>query len=138
MVNLKILSSRLAQIEKHWQKIEACNPCTYDAFLKDESLQDIVEYNLFQIINHLISLIQHIVVDEGFGFPETAYEAAEILQEKKIFVEQDLALLRKMIGFRNIIGHDYVNLNKEVVYAVLDRGKKDVGRIITKLTANFL
>ena len=111
---------------------------SYEDFLKDKNAQDIVEYNLFQIVNHLINITQHIVVDEDYGLPQTAYEASQILYTKGILDGDDLEQLRKMIGFRNIIGHDYISLNKKAVYFILTEGTEDIRRILSKITRNFL
>ena len=107
-------------------------------FLDDPVAQDIVEYNLFQIVNHLIDMVQHIVVDEGYGLPDTAYEAAEILQEKRIFKKGDAEAFKKMIGFRNVIGHDYISINKSTVYAVLVKGQKDIRTLVSRIVVKFL
>jgi len=35
---------------------------SYEAFLDNSVAQDVVEYNLFQMVNHLINIFQHTVV----------------------------------------------------------------------------
>jgi len=99
MVDKNILVGRVEQIEKHLRKIAAYRRMSLREFLRDEKTQDIVEYNLFQIVNHFIDIIQHIVVDEEYGFPQTAYEAAQILTDKKILTAKDLKIFKNMIGF---------------------------------------
>ena len=108
MVDRNVILSRTQQIEGHLAKIAPYAPLSLKKFLDDPVAQDIVEYNLFQVVNHLIDMVQHIVVDEGYGLPDTAYEAAEILQEKRIFKKGDVEVFKKMIGFRDVIGHDYI------------------------------
>ena len=137
MVNRDVLRSRIELINNHLNRILPYKGLSYEDFLKDMEAQDIVEYNFFQIVNHLISLTEHIVVDEDYGLPQTPYEAAMILRDKGVLDKGDLVLLRKMIGFRNVIGHDYVHLNKEIVYSLLKSGQKDVGQILTRITGKF-
>ena len=138
MLDKNILLTRLEEIDKHSDKISPFSELPYQEFLHDTNVQDIVEYNLFQIINHLITITQHIVVDEDYGFPQTSYEASQILCDKGIFDKNDLDLMKKMIGFRNIVGHNYLNINKEVVYFILTKGQHDIRRILSKITKTFL
>lgn len=138
MVDKNVIMSRIEQIDKHLKRISSYNKLSYENFLKDANTQDIVEYNLFQLLNHLIDIIQHIVIDEDYGFPHTAYEAGQILCDKEILDKNDLGLLKKMIGFRNIVGHDYINLDKEIVYFILTKGREDIRMILSKITKKFL
>ena len=84
MVNPSVITKRVEQIERHLERIRPFASLSHEAFLNDTIAQDVVEYNLFQIVNHLIDMFQHTVVDEEYGFPETAYEAAQILLDKGI------------------------------------------------------
>ena len=89
-------------------------------------------------MNHLITITQHIVVDEDYGLPQTAYEAAQIVFDKGILDNDDLELMKKMIGFRNVVGHNYLSINKEVVYFILTEGRQDIQKILAKITNRFL
>jgi len=137
MVNTDLVLRRIEQIENHILKITPYMRLPKEDFLKDGTAQDVVEYNLFQITNHIIDIVQHIVVDEDYGFPQTAYESSQILCDKGIFSKKDLEVLKRMIGFRNVVGHDYSSINKEIVYDILMKGKKDVQGILSKITNKF-
>lgn len=138
MVDPGVILKRAEQIEKHLERIRPFASLSYDAFLKDAMIQDVVEYNLFQIVNHLIDIFQHIVVDEEYGFPETAYEAAQVLLTKGILGEQEVEIFKQMVGFRNVVGHDYININKDVVYQILTHGEKDIRTLLTRVVSKFL
>ncbi len=138
MVNKNILTSRIAEIKIHLQRIKVYEKLTYEEFIENRDIQDIVEYNLFQIINHLINICEHIVVDENMGFPQTAYDAGEFLKKKDIWDGKDLDVFRKMIGFRNVLGHDYIDLDKKKVYEALTKGSEDIEGILKKIIGRFL
>jgi uncharacterized protein YutE (UPF0331/DUF86 family) len=138
MLDKNLLLTRLEEIDKHLEKISPFSALAYQEFFNDTNVQDIIEYNLFQIINHLITITQHIVVDEDYGLPQTSYEASQILCDKGILDSNDLDLMKKMIGFRNIVGHNYININKEVVYFILTKGQQDILKILSKITIKFL
>ena len=138
MVNPSVILKRAEQIEKHLERIRPFASLSYDAYLKDNVAQDVVEYNLFQIVNHLIDIFQHVVVDEGYGFPETAYEAAQILVMKGILVQEEAEIFKQMVGFRNVVGHDYITIEKETVYRILTHGEKEVRTLLTRIVTRFL
>ena len=138
MVNPGIILKRVEQIEKHLERMRSFASLSHEAFLDNSVAQDVVEYNLFQMVNHLINIFQHTVVDEGYGFPETAYEAAEILFKKGILSPEDVMLFKQIIGFRNMVGHDYINIDKEVVYQILTHGEKDIRALLTRMVSKIL
>jgi uncharacterized protein YutE (UPF0331/DUF86 family) len=137
MVDKNVITSRIEAIEKHLLRLNTYMRLSKEEFLADFDAQDIVEYNLFQIVNHLIDIVQHIAVDENFGFPESAYDGVELLHDKTIFSDKDCEVLKKMIGFRNIIGHDYVKVSKETVYNILTKEPDDIRNILSAITKNF-
>ncbi|MEI9478927.1 MAG: DUF86 domain-containing protein [Deltaproteobacteria bacterium] len=138
MVNPSVITKRVEQIEKHLERIRPFASLSREAFLKDTVAQDVVEYNLFQIVNHLVGIFQHTVVDEEYGFPETAYEAGQILFEKGILSKEDVEGFKQMVGFRNVVGHDYINVDKEIVYNILIHGEKDTRTLLTRIVSRFL
>ncbi len=97
MVNPGVIMKRIEQIEKHLERMRTFTPLSYEAFLDNSVAQDVVEYNLFQMVNHLIDIFQHTVVDEEYGFPETAYEAAEILFKKEILTPEDVKIFKQWL-----------------------------------------
>ncbi len=138
MVNPSVIMKRVEEIEKHLERVRPFASLSYESFMGDSVAQDVVEYNLFQIVNHLIDIFQHTVVDEEYGFPETAYEAAQILSEKGILSREDLEVFKQMVAFRNVVGHDYVKLDKRTVHNILTRGEKDVRALLTRIVSKFL
>lgn len=138
MVDPGLILKRVEQIEKHLDRIRPFASLSYDAFITDSTTQDVVEYNLFQVVNHLIDIFQHVVVDEEYGFPETAYEAAQILLTKGILGQGEAEIFKQMVGFRNVVGHDYISINKEVVYEILIHGEKDIRALLTRIVSKFL
>ncbi len=138
MVDPGVILRRAEQIDKHLDRIRPFTSVPYDAFLKDTVAQDVVEYNLFQIVDRLIDIFQHVVVDEEYGFSETAYEAAQILLTKGILGQEEAEIFKLMVGFRNVVGHDYINIDKEVVYQILTNGEKDIRTLLTRIVSKFL
>lgn len=60
MVNRNVISRRIEQIDRHLERLSPYAGTELGHFLEDSNAQDIVEYNLFQCVNHLIDMMQHI------------------------------------------------------------------------------
>jgi uncharacterized protein YutE (UPF0331/DUF86 family) len=138
VIDRLVLTRRVEEIEKHLAKIDPFAKKKLKDFLGDPITQDVVEYNLFQIVNHLINIVQHIAVDEDYGYPQTAYEAGHLLLEKGVFSEDDQEIFRRMVGFRNVVGHDYMNIDKKMVYSILTEGTQDIKGLVSKIVKRFL
>lgn len=70
-------------------------------------------------IQAIIDTVQLVVIDEGLEKPDENQEAIVFLFEKKI-ISSDLAeKLDGIVGFRNILVHEYGKIDKERVYDYL-------------------
>jgi uncharacterized protein YutE (UPF0331/DUF86 family) len=138
MIDRLVLTRRIEEIDKHLAKIEPYARHSLDDFLGDPVMQDVVEYNLFQMVNHLIDIVQHIAVDEEYGLPQNAYEAGQLLLEKGILGAEDLEIFRKMVGFRNVVGHAYLRIDKKIVHSIFMEGRKEIKDLIGKIAKKFL
>ena len=65
MVDVEVIKQRLNQLSTSINKIERFKEMSLEEFLKDDIIQDVVEYNLFIAINMMIDIATHIVVDNN-------------------------------------------------------------------------
>ncbi len=74
-----------------------------------------------------IDLANHIVACENLSKPESNSDAFRILADTD-FIEENLSKrLIRMVGFRNILVHDYLELDGELEYEVIRENKRDLG-----------
>ncbi len=119
MVNIEVIKQRLNQLSTSINKIERFKEISLEEFLKDDIIQDVVEYNLFIAINMMIDIATHIVVDNNMGIPETLGEAFNILNKEKYLNDEETKVYRNMVGLRNILSHEYINIDKKIIYSIL-------------------
>lgn len=103
MVDKSVILRRMEQIDEHLLKLFRYKSTSYDEFVKNTDIQDIVEYNLFQAINHVIDIVEHVTVDENFGNPESVQDCLPVLVDKRVIDVKTAESLRKMFGLRNFI-----------------------------------
>lgn len=67
----------------------------------------------------------HIVSERKIGIPKGSREAFKLLEEAHI-ISSDLAkTLMNMVGFRNIVVHDYQALELGILQSILEKHVKD-------------
>lgn len=57
--------------------------------------------------------------------PADAYQAFEILAQRGVLATDSLSGWRKIIGLRNALVHDYLNIDPEIIRSVIAQGYSD-------------
>jgi uncharacterized protein YutE (UPF0331/DUF86 family) len=118
MVHTAILYKRIAGIRDHLDRVRSREGLPLQRFLEDRDSQDVVLHNLQLAIQGCIDLATHIVVDEGWGLPGTYGEVFTTLCQRGL-LDADLARrLALASGLRNILVHDYLAIDLEVIHKV--------------------
>ena len=138
MVNIDVIKKRLNQLSTSLNKIERFKDVSLKEFLNDDIIQDVVEYNLFIAINMMVDIATHIVIDNNMGNPETLGEAFSILNKEKYLSDNEMKIYRNMVGLRNILSHEYVNIDKNIIYDILKNNLIDIKRFIIFVHNNFI
>ncbi|HBO16478.1 MAG: hypothetical protein UR69_C0003G0090 [Candidatus Moranbacteria bacterium GW2011_GWE2_35_2-] len=106
------------------------------AFVSDFHFFGLAERYLQLSIQTIIDLVQMIIIEEKFERPEENQEAISLLFEKKIISKKLASRLDGIVGFRNILVHEYGKIDKEKVYDYLQErivDLKDFKKEILKL-----
>ena len=114
-----MIQGRLDIIERNLQFFNEYMTMDEEQFL--ESYKDIqaVKHSLLEIIESCIDIAGHIISIRGFLRPESYADTFRVLKNEKI-IAQDLAeKLEKMAGFRNILVHNYEDIdNSRIIHFV--------------------
>lgn len=138
MVDVEVIKQRLNQLSTSINKIERFKEISLEEFLKDDIIQDVVEYNLFIAINMMIDIATHIVVDNNMGSPETLGEAFNILNKDKYLNDDETKIYKNMVGLRNILSHEYINIDKKIIYSILKNNLIDIKKFVIFVNDNFI
>jgi len=138
MVDVEVIKQRLNQLSTSINKIERFKEISLEEFLKDDIIQDVVEYNLFIAINMMIDIATHIVVDNNMGSPETLGEAFNILNKEKYLNDEETKVYRNMVGLRNILSYEYINIDKKIIYSILKNNLIDIKKFVIFVNDNFI
>ncbi|QIR15064.1 type VII toxin-antitoxin system HepT family RNase toxin [Shewanella aestuarii] len=70
--------------------------------------------------------------------PQDAYQAFEILCQQGLQPVEELVSWRKVVGLRNALVHDYLNINPEIIRSVISQGYSDNLFIFAEQGLNWL
>jgi uncharacterized protein YutE (UPF0331/DUF86 family) len=87
-----------------------------EEFLVDEDARDIVTHNLFITLQNIIDFGTHLISDVGLEEPDFLTEIPGILAKEKIIEAQLEEPIRGMIGLRNLIAHEYGELDFKIIH----------------------
>lgn len=138
MVKHEVLTCRLAQMRESLEKIKRYRALSYEEYLRHDTARDVVEYNLFICVNMMIDIANHIVTDEQLGAVDFLSDGFTLLQENGIITAAQYRKYVRMIGFRNVLSHEYVNLDSRIVYQALQHGLADIEEFITLIDNKYL
>jgi len=103
-------------------------------FVADFHLFGNTERYLQLCIQDVIDTLNLIIIDLGLERPDDNYEIISVVFNKGIITQELADKLTKMIGFRNILVHEYGKIDRKKVYRVLADDLDDLGEFQRQIT----
>ena len=122
--------------------IERCLRRMQQEYAADPSLEnythlDALVLNIERACQAAIDLAMHVVSESHLGVPQSSAEAFILLQ-KADRLEAGLAQrMTNMAGFRNIVIHQYQDLDTDVVHHIMQHGWRDLVAFCNALGLNI-
>ena len=88
---------------------------------KDRHLEWSLRYGLLEAIQIVVDVSCHLVSRDNLGMPSTYSECIELLQQAGYIRDTLASTLLGMVGLRNILVHEYIRIELERLYNLLDR-----------------
>jgi uncharacterized protein YutE (UPF0331/DUF86 family) len=74
-----------------------------------------VKYTFITAIEACVDVAQHICAAEGWGPPADNGDAVRLLGEHVVLTAELATSIRKAVGFRNVLVHEYIEVNDTIV-----------------------
>lgn len=120
MVNKSKVEQRLLKLEQAIRKLKVIAGYAWEEYRLDEGLKDRAERNLQLAAQACIDVAHHIVADSGFRAPCSYADAFMVLMEEGIIPENLADTMKLIAGFRNILVHDYLEIDDQAVFSSLN------------------
>ncbi len=95
-------------------------------FQSDYTRQDAAILNITRACEQAIDLANHLIRSEKLGIPTDSAESFGLLVKAGILSVELADKLKKMVGFRNTVIHEYQAVDMHIVEAVIKSGLDDL------------
>lgn len=95
-------------------------------FEKDHLKQDAIAANLQRVAEQAIDLANHVIRKEKLGLPKESKESFEILARATVIPQELADKLKGMVGFRNIMVHQYQEMDIKIMVDVIEHHLDDL------------
>jgi uncharacterized protein YutE (UPF0331/DUF86 family) len=114
MVDVEVVARHLNDLDDCLQALDGERPVSVESMRSDRRTRDLVLYELQRAIQNVLDLGSHLLADRGKVVAEYSEIFSTLAQEGVI--PADLGeRVRGLGGFRNVIIHDYVELDLDRV-----------------------
>ena len=138
MVNREVIQKRL---EKSREYIEFLNNIkdsySLNEFKDNKMVYGSSERFLHLTIEALLDMGNHLVSDQDLGNIDSYRDIPKILHQNDYIDSEQKEIFIKIIGFRNILFHDYIDIDKATVYKIIKENLSDLTDLL-KMYANQL
>ncbi len=123
---LEIIFAKLSRLDEYLKFLTDISKARKESFISDYRIYGVAERFLHLSIEILIDVGKLTVIELKFERPENSHEIFEILAKNKIISKPLYKRLSGIAGFRNILVHEYMKIDRAIVYKNLKSGLKDI------------
>ncbi|HVV16334.1 MAG TPA: DUF86 domain-containing protein [Polyangia bacterium] len=125
MVERDVVLAKVGIIDRCLQRIDDVRGARA-ATLTPIDIEDITVLNLTRAAQAAMDLASHVVSTEGYGLPTSVSESFTLLVQHGVIPVEVADRLRKMVGFRNIVIHDYQPIEPKIVERIVQTRLDDL------------
>lgn len=134
MSNLKVIENKKSSVLKYLKILQRYRKYSRVDIEDNIDIRGAIERYLYLAIQSAIDLAEAIIAYKDFRKPTTMTEAFYILNEEGLISDDLTKKLTKIVGFRNIVAHDYEKIDYDIVFDILRNKLKDVEKFLTEIS----
>ncbi|MGA2975624.1 MAG: DUF86 domain-containing protein [Spirochaetia bacterium] len=119
MVDRILVLRKLDQLEAYGRQLSEFKNISLQQYREDWKAQRIVERTLQIMIETCVDITNHVIADSRMRAPKSYADSFTVLQEKGIISKEIHAQLVGMAKFRNVIVHQYDEIDAAIVISIL-------------------
>jgi uncharacterized protein YutE (UPF0331/DUF86 family) len=137
VIKSEVIRKRLNKLDEYLKILYGLQKYTMEEFLSDPEHYASVERFLHMAIESTIDIGGHIVSGLGLGEVNWYSDIAAIMEEKGYISVELREKWIRIVGFRNILVHQYIEVDRKIVYDVLQNKLSDLEEL-KKVFVSFL
>ena len=137
MVRPEVIRKRLNKLDEYLSILYNMRKYSFDDFTSDPECYGSAERFLHLSIEAILDMGNHVIADSDLGIVNWYSDIPAILEKDGYIDSRMKKEWLQMIGFRNTLVHDYVEIDRRIVYDVLQNHIEDFEKI-KRVFAQFL
>lgn len=137
MVRPEVIRKRLNKLDKYLSILYNLRKYSFDDFVSDPEHYGSAERFLHLAIEAILDMGNHVIADMDLGIVNWYSDIPSILAEKGYIDSAQEKKWLQMIGFRNTLVHDYLEIDRSIVYDILQNHLEDI-EAAKRMFAQFL
>ena len=130
MIDKEVINKKLQELERYIRELEGLKIFSLEEMKISLQKSWSIEHGLQLAIQLVIDIGNHILAAVGENRIEEYVDIIDRLGERKIIPFDFAKNIRDMAGFRNILVHEYIEVDLKQVYQVLQNRLADFGEFI--------
>ncbi len=137
MVNKSVVYKKISHVRHNLSRLRDKNGIRLETLKTDLDAQDIILHNLQLAIQGCVDIGAHILADQGWGVAGSVNETFYILQDMNVIPPELMEKMVAMVGFRNILVHEYEAVNLEIVHNIIGNRLTDIEEFLLAVVQHF-
>ena len=138
MLDTRVIAMRLQKLDSYQQSLHQLQKISRDEYLQDDNIQAVVERKLQLSIQVCIDIANYLIAQLGLRAPEQLENVFLVLGREGILSRELAQRMVGMVRFRNILVHNYLNTDADIVYDHLQKGLPDFEQFALEVVNRFL
>jgi uncharacterized protein YutE (UPF0331/DUF86 family) len=131
LVDSNVVLKRIGRIRKCVAALETIRRTrSKEQFLNDEIVRAAAERNMQVAIQSVLDICNHAVADMKLEIPDEEKQAIQVLASHKLIPQRLAKTLTSMAGMRNVLVHEYLEVDHNVLYSAMTRQLDDFEKFI--------
>ncbi len=119
VITRDVINTRLKRLDKALQILQQSSETSYEELTGNAVLLSAVERNFQVAIECILDIGNHIIAEKGFESPDESGDIIRIMGEEDIIPSDYAGRIKGMPGFRNILIHEYTEIDYHLLYSYL-------------------
>jgi uncharacterized protein YutE (UPF0331/DUF86 family) len=133
VVDSHIILARIDRIRECVTKLKRFAALGEEQFLTDALAVDSAERNLQTAIQAVIDIGNHVAADMDLGAPKDYKDIFDLLGKHNVIPESLALKLIPMTGLRNILVHDYLDVDLHLIHEIIKNELGDFDEFVASV-----
>jgi uncharacterized protein YutE (UPF0331/DUF86 family) len=133
--NQTLILEKMDAIVRCLERVQEKTPESFSELTADFDRQDIIVVNLERAIQASVDIATHVVAYTALPIPSTMADSFEKLALAHVITVETAERMKKAVGLRNILVHEYQKIDWSIIWAVITGHMDDFRAYVAEIQA---